>query len=305
MSHLARRGVVVLCVFAALVSLGACARSQPAPRDVLVRDEALPTYDAVARAHNERVAKLDRVWARTTVVIDSTDAEGNVRRDQGEGHLHVIRPRSVALSVGKFGETGLYLGSNDERYWWFDLLGDREDDTAFVGRHDRAAETSLAEVGAPLHPLDLVELIGVLPLPEGEQVFGPTDRVSRGDDGSVLVVLPARSGHRLLAFEPETYRLRRAALFDASGRLLMRSEARGYGEVRLVEGGGDWPEMPDRLFVEVPAEGVSVSLRLYDAENRGSRQTQFPFELDRLLRAYRIERVIDIDAEAAAAAATR
>ena len=301
MSVITRLGALV--VIALLI--GACARSQPAPRDVLVTDDLLPTYDRVARAHNDRVANLDRVWSRATIVIDSTDRDGKARRDQGEGHLQVVRPRSLALSVGKLGETGLYLGSNGEQYWWFDLLGDSDEDTAFVGRHDRAAETSLAEVGAPLHPLDLIEMLGVLPLPEGEEVFGPTDRVSRGDDGSVLVVLPARSGHRLLAFEPETYRLRRAALFDASGRLLVRSEARRYGEVRLIEGGGDWPEMPDRLFVEVPAEGVSVSISLYGMENRGSRQSDAPFDLGRLARAYRIDRVIDIDEEAAAAAASR
>lgn len=305
MSLTARPVVIALLLVIVAIAASGCARTPPAPGGVLVTDRRLPTYDEVAQAHNQRVANLDRVWARTTVVIDSTDRDGKPRRDQGEGHLHVVRPRSLALTVGKLGETVLYLGSNEERYWWFDLLGGRDADTAYVGRHDRAAETSLAEAGAPLHPLDLIELLGVLPLPTGQEVFGPTDRVSRGDDGSVLVVLPARSGHRLLAFEPETYRLRRAALFDATGRLLVRSEARSYGEVRLVEGGGDWPEMPSRILIDVPAEGVSVRLTLYDAENRGSRQTMLPFDLDRLLRAHRIDRVIDVDEEAASAAATR
>lgn len=259
--------------------------------------ERVPTYDALVRAHNQRVENLDRVWARATVVIDSPDGRGGTRRDQGEGHLQVVRPRNVALSVGKLGETGFYLGSNDERYWWFDLRGSDEGPMAYVGSHAGARDAAAAQMDAPVHPLDLIDVLGVQPLPEREAPTGPGERVWPTEDGLLQIVLPARLGYRLLSFEPGTLRLRRVELYSDDAELLLIAELERYGPVRLVEGGGNWPEMPDRVRLDAPGEGVAVTLTLYGLENRGSRQSMAPFDLDRLLRAYRIDEVVDLDEE--------
>ena len=88
-------------------------------------------------------------------------------------------------------------------------------------------------LGLALAPIDgtlLGDIVMLSPLPEGAEVFGPTDRVSRGDDGRVLVVLPARSGHRLLAFDSQTLRLE---LGDGLHRAHLGSAAERAGSERF------------------------------------------------------------------------
>jgi len=85
-------------------------------------DASLPAYEDVVAAYNARVSAFGRVWARVTAVYRGVDDAGNRLSEQAEGHLQIERPDRVALSLGKLGETYLYLGSNESRYWWIDLV---------------------------------------------------------------------------------------------------------------------------------------------------------------------------------------
>jgi len=262
-----------------------------------------PAYAELAAAYNANASALDKVWARVTVVLDATDAEGRTRRDQGEGHLQWIRPDRLALSVGKVGQEGFYLGSNERRYFWLDLVSDPP--TAVVGDHETATERSGEAFGLPVHPLDLAELLGLTTLPEralADGALGPATPVSWAESGELVAVRKrVRAGVARLLLEPDTARLREVELYDTAGRLVATSTLSRDGQVETIEGGGDWPWLPTRVQIEIGQSAAesgpraSAIVSLYGMENRGSRQREVAFDFDRLLRAYRVGDVVDLD----------
>src|SRR5690606_32452804 len=122
------------------------------------------------------------------------------------------RPDHVALSTGKLGEPFFRLGSNGERFWWFDLRKPRR---AWVGTHDAAAirRAAAEESPIPVPPRDLIELLGITLL--------PTEAAGRvvwtADQNGLVVDVPSEAGSRRLTLDPQTYEPRAIELFDASG----------------------------------------------------------------------------------------
>lgn len=287
-------------------ALFGCATDGPPPKpDAPTIERPAPDYADLAARYNANASALDRVWSRVTVVLDATDAEGSTRRDQGEGHLQWIRPDRLALSIGKVGQEGFYLGSGADRYFWLDLVSDPP--TAVVGAHATATQRSAEAFGLPVHPLDLAELLGLTTLPERaleEGAFGPMTPVSWSQDGSLAAIRkPVRAGSARLLLEPETARLRRVELYDTAGRLIATSVLSRDGQVETIEGGGDWPWLPTRIEITLggaasesePGPRAEAVVSLYAMENRGSRQREVAFDFDRLLRAYKVSEVVDLD----------
>ncbi|MEM7622456.1 MAG: hypothetical protein AAF235_04560 [Planctomycetota bacterium] len=263
------------------------------------RGEPLPADEAadVVERYNARIERLERLWARLTIVADGVDAEGSPFREQGEGHLQVARPDHVALTIGKLGDTRLYLGSNEERYWWIDVI-DPSRKTALVGTHADATPDKTARLGMPVQPLDLVELLGVLPMPadgvravrrrdaEGEPFIGVVfDRVRSG--AQVFIELdPANLEPRRISIvvpDPQ----RPAAPFITSAKLDR------YQIVTVNDDRRARPRVATRFLIHSVVTPGVVRVALYDPENRPIRD--IAFDLDRLLRAYRVEDVIDLD----------
>lgn len=122
-------------VVGAVAVLGGC-QASPIGGEPIARPETpqAPSYQEVAERYNERAQHFDRLWARTTVRLRYLDEEGRWQTEQGDdGHLMLVRPDHVALSTGKLGEPFFRLGSNGERFWWFDLRKPRRawhDETA-------------------------------------------------------------------------------------------------------------------------------------------------------------------------------
>lgn len=292
---------------------------EPEPRE-------LPTYAQVADAQNRRVAMLERVWAATTAVVTYEDQDGQVRTEQAEGYLQVIQPRNVALSLGKqiTTEVYFYLGSNDEQYWWMDRL-DPERRVAYVGTHEAATPERAARFGAPVHPLDLLDLLGITalpaaiaarpepavagrpgsagaaaPVPGGRLAGDPTlpegSRLAWSPDGSAVVVdVPGRFGTRRTWFDSATLMPRRVEMLDDRGRIAVYSR---LGRDVLVSVRGDSrlrPMMADSVEVFIPGTQTSVQLRLDRIENRRERQSAAPFDRARVFQAYPVDRVEDLD----------
>ena len=185
-----------------LVALLGCASMDPlagqhegaAQHETRTPRAEAPSYDEVAARYNDRVAPAETFWARASIRVEGRDAEGGRLSEQAEGHLQIERPRRLALSIGKLGETHLYLGSSDDVYWWMDLI-DKDDAFAVFGRHEYVTPDKAAQLGVPVHPLDLIDAIALSPLPEG----APGSWAAWSPDGRELVV---RAPMRTVASSP-------------------------------------------------------------------------------------------------------
>lgn len=250
--------------------------------------QPLPAYAVIAQKYNKRVERLDKVWARMSMRVTGLDTQGEPVDEQAEGHLQVVRPDKLALSITKVGETYFYLGSNAELYWWLDLHQDPH--RALVGHHDKATPAQAAKFDIPVHPLDLLELLGVTPLPPGA-----TASVAWSKDGkSVDVKVPGRWGQRRLLLDPVSYAPREIDLFDARGKPVVSARLENPQAV-VVRCDSATPPMASLYHIDLHNSKTTIVLRLYDPENRCDRQKMTPFDLEALSSAYGIKSVEWID----------
>ncbi len=269
------------------------------PADTVPRPDP-PAYDDIARRYNERADRLTRVWARATVQLSWTDERGRRRDEQGEGHLQLIQPSSLALSVGKLGEVLFWLGCDDERYWLFER-GDA--DRAAIGRHANVGLECSRALGAPVHPLDLIEVLGVTPLPVSDSGVGPSPgRTAWSSDGRWLVVeAPARTTVRRLLLDPATLVPTGIELSDPrdAGGPLVRAVLEDFGPVTLAGVGGFFPQMPTRIEVRSAQGDDRAVLHLSDMSDgrRNNRLSPdvFDFAALRDALAPRVLDVLDAD----------
>lgn len=279
----------MLGLLLAAAVLGACATNgEHAEGEVVIPEGPPPAYETAAAAYNDRIRYHDRVWARTIVQVRAQPPGEDEKRQQAEGFLQIARPADVALQLGKLGDTLFYLGSDDDRYWWFDLSnGDQK--IAAVGTHDRAGPETAGRLGIPVHPLELVGLLGFEPLPEtgGATLWGA--------DGSLVIEAPGIWGStRRIETDPDAGRTHRVMLLDVSDEILVSAEFDGEQEL-FVEGANlGVATVPERYVIRVPGEYAEIRLVLNGAENRDLRAAAF--DLDGLLRRFRVDEVIDLDA---------
>lgn len=273
-------------VVGAVAVLGGC-QASPIGGEPIARPETpqAPSYQEVAERYNERAQHFDRLWARTTVRLRYLDEEGRWQTEQGDdGHLMLVRPDHVALSTGKLGEPFFRLGSNGERFWWFDLRKPRR---AWVGTHDAAAirRAAAEESPIPVPPRDLIELLGITLL--------PTEAAGRvawtADQNGLVVDVPSEAGSRRLTLDPQTYEPRAIELFDASGTPIIRSELTQYRPF-VVVGTATRPRLPTYVVVSGRGDEGELRLTIADAENRpGKPDPSDPvFDFERLVRAHNV-----------------
>lgn len=247
------------------------------------------TAAQIVEAHNARVRSLDRLWARTSVQVTSTNQKGRRLREQGDGHLQIVQPSSVALTLGKLGQTQLYLGSNDQIYWWIDLL-DSDDKIALVGRHSLVTSEKAGLLGVPVPPRDLIHLLGITAFPE--QVAG--QEITWDSDSRAGLETPSDSGSRRLWFNVSSMEVVRVELLDAGGRVVLTARLERYAPVNVVGDATVKPRAPEQANITYAGDGTNVKISLYAAENRPIRPTAFDF--DKLVKGLGVERLYDLDA---------
>ncbi|MBL8763194.1 MAG: hypothetical protein JNM07_02865 [Phycisphaerae bacterium] len=250
-----------------------------------------PSYSEAAAGYNERVERLTSLWAEAVVEIDWTDGEGTARSEQGTGVLQVARPRRLALSVGKMGEKGLWIGCDERRWWWFELYKKK---IAHVGS-ERAAQSSGTRAGLAVHPLDLLPLLGVLPMPvEPERELGSTQWSS---DGTLLgVSTRGRAGGATRVWlDPESWEPRKVELFDARDEVEVVADLRDYDFVSLRGDGSIAPRAPGLIWALHVPTGASVRLYLSAHEDGARRISPEAFDFEALSRRFAVERVIQED----------
>jgi hypothetical protein len=260
-------------------------------------------YADVAKLYNVRVEGMDRIWARTRLRVEFTDPDGERVDESAEGHLQIIRPRKLALTVTKVGETLYYLGSNDRLFWWLDI---RKQKSGLVGKHAETSVESVGAMGVPVLPLDMMELLAVLPLDPD------APGRARAVGGRFEVTFPARGKSLAGVGEPEDGGATVRLLMDrktlepqlvevrgGDGSIAVRAELSRYQPVQGVPGGAIKPRLATMFELFVPKNETRFTIKLLDTQNRGDRMNAAAFDLEALVKAYGIEKLKVIEPKAA------
>ena len=253
------------------------------------------TAGELIAGHNERVGRIERVWAKAVVEVAWVDGEGKEHFEQGDGNLILRKPNELALTIGKMGHVKFWLGSGGGRYWVFDMTGERR--TAYVGKLEGAGAAGAAETGlpAPIRPDRLIELSGLSALEADEAAGAEVERVEGGEAIALAADEASGRGARRLTFDAEG-RLIRYATFDEEGRPAVRAALGRYDRLELVDKPtGAYPAMPTRIEVELPGREASMTLYLSRMTNDPDRVRDVQFNFEKLSRANRIDRTVDLD----------
>lgn len=294
-----RVGMVRACVMMAIVALvaGCASRRVVDPSRADAAPLTQTEYAELAQRSVDRSSGIEAIWARSVTNVWYPDEKGEEQSDQAEGHFNFRRPLGLVLTLGKVGEIGAVLGSNDDRFWWAEL---RDPKRALVGTHARANPERVRELGLPVLPRDLIELLGVSGLPAA-----PASAVW-SLDGSAAIVTVDRGFARAVLFYPrgssEPTRVELWPLGDAASPALW-AELSAYEP--LVRRGAAAPSalrVPTQILVAMDGGRARARIRLSEPEQGGSRPRASVFEVETWTRSYGIADITDLDAEPTSAA---
>jgi hypothetical protein len=274
---------------AVVVWLAGCQPVGPIVPDELapvVRDaprQTLPTYNELTTQYNQRLDGLDQLWARTDVQLRWREEDGDARREDGDGKLIWRAPTDLVLTVEKVGRVMLWAGADASRYWLFDLI-DTDQKTLLWGRQDRVGAAGLP---LPVSPQALPHLLGLLPLPPADAVYG--DGLVQAARG-YWVVRPPGLALRLWIV-PETLRPTQVELLDREGSTRVVARLEGSRSVEGLESVAV-PQTVDIIPVDEEARFTLILQRVTTGEGR---IRDAMFDLDRLVAAHRPQQMIDLD----------
>lgn len=245
----------------------------------------LPDKDMVAAVYNLRVADISRLASPFTIVLNMPgEKPGSRRREQLEGNLQLIQPDKVSLRIDKVGQTLLVMGAGSGKYWWIEF-GDTR--TAYVGEIAQATYSKAERLGVPVHPLDIVELIGIVPLTGNE--------LMAWDRGFLRLTSRARFGSRVLFLDPQTYEPRAVWLRDPRGKVAVWAELTRVGPVQVEANVRSQARMPLRVLARVPDADTDMELSFSQPRNTGDKIRTKQFDLTSVLAAYGDPARVDID----------
>lgn len=282
-----RHALLIVTLLAA--SLLAGCRSADSTPEQPVRSRLIDPAPIVAR-FNERTTRMTSLWARASVVIEGEDAEGRDLRERAEGHFQIIPPDRVAMSLGKIGNTNLYFGSDETYYWWFDMI-DGDNKVATVGRHAYATPEKIESLGLPIDPLDLIDTLGITPLPTD---MGQIVARQGPEAGSVVLSAPTRRGVRRYTLDETTAEPSRVELIGAGGVPVLDVTLSRYRLLKNLDQGEAPLRAPGWIVVQMRGFNGEVRFSLEEHDRRKIRPVAF--QVDRLIDAYGIQRLIDLDA---------
>jgi hypothetical protein len=253
------------------------------------------TYEQVATAMNQRAERLQRFWAATITTVWYIGEQGEDEVEQLDGDLHIVQPDKIALSLRKVSVDGAALGANERYYWYIDLLAD--DPIASIGTHEKANPDRLADLGVPVHPLDLLLLLGFSSVPE--EPMNPERPLRLSPLGTRLVLsAPARWGVVEYTLDPETLE---------PDRIEIRRDPRSDPVLTADMLDGDvmfddridreLPSVaiPERVLIDVPMLDARVQIRFLGAQSSRRRPDERAFDLGQTMSRYGIRLKRDLD----------
>ncbi|MBI1367452.1 MAG: hypothetical protein GC162_02235 [Planctomycetes bacterium] len=260
--------------------LGAC-EPKKKPDDLPpISPQSLP---ALRQKFNARAAMIDQVWSRAIVELRWVDDKNKSHFEQGDGPLIIRKPDDLALAVGKLGNTLFWIGSNREQFWMFDLTGGNDQPhVAYVGKHADVGKPGMKAMPLPIHPRQLIELLGVTPIGDG-------DRMSVVDHRVVV----ERAGSRMILDAPSALPSH-IELLDPAGEPIVSAELSAFAPLQKANiGPGGWPSIATRLLITLADRDASMSINL-DSPTNGRARDQVhdaQFDFDQLVNALKPDRV--------------
>lgn len=273
-----------------VIALSGCC-TKPVPIETIAPPPEMPRYGDLVRRYNANIAGASRLWSRAVIEMSWNDGERD-RFEQGDGNVVAIAPDKIAFSVGKLGNVLIWAGCDEQRYWLFDLNGDKK---AMVGRHEHVGKACARPLPAPVHPRDMTRLLGVTPI-DPERV--PTAPEVEWWSGC-FVIEPPGTGTRLM-LDPKTALPVRIDLTDERGRSRVVCNLAQH-EPMLVEGKDEsaGPKVARRLEVTVPGRRGGATLHLSDVSDGsdGDRIKDRLFDFQSLVKALKpaTTQVLDAD----------
>lgn len=251
-----------------------------------------PSITTVVDAQNKRVDGLNTLWSRISLRVDGKLANAKLNKEEAEGHLQIVLPNKVAVTINKVGNTYFYLGSNDDVYWWLDLT---EEKRGYFGRHAVATTETVDRFGIPVHPLDLIELMAITPVPEDDLESEPAPVVRWSSDGKLLWYdVPARGSTKRVFVDPKTYLPVMVELLDGNAKVVVRSELSRYVSFQSRSKPTASPSIPSRCVLTVPRTDLTITINLNDPEGRAPKDIAFDFK--RLAtELYPVNTLVDLD----------
>lgn len=267
----------------------------PVPLDGRKIDLSAYSYEQVATAMNERAARLERFWASTITMVWYIGESGQDEVEQLDGDLHIVQPDKIALSLRKLGVDGAALGANERFYWYMDLLAD--DPIAMIGTHAKADPDRLAGQGVPVHPLDLLLLLGFSSVPA--EPMNPEQPLRLSASGTHVVLrAPARWGVVDYILDPDTLEPVRIEIRRDPKLSPVLTADMLDGTVPFDDRiNRELPEIhiPRRILIDVPGLDAQVQIRFEGAQSSRRRPDERAFDLGSSLSRYGVRLTRDLD----------
>ena len=258
------------------------------------RPAQMPSYAQLVERFNVNADRFERLWARAHVEVTWYDEDGEEHQEVGDdSRLIMVMPDNLALTLGKLGQNAAWIGSNSDAYWLFELRADPK--TLTFGRYRYVGMPCSQQLPTPVHPLHLPRMLGVVPIEAYPPEGSPPVKWVEG----AYVIEPPQTATRY-TLDPQTALPTRVDLLDARGEAAvtaMLSERRGVQTQGVNP--SFWPTVPSHIVVQLADEQHEAVIDLSepsDGRSNNRIREDRVFDLDRLRRAFKPERVVDLDA---------
>ena len=287
---------IVVCLAAVSTTLVGCngnnKSSETPTTNIAPENIVLPPMEEVTRRQSDRVAKLQHFRSSGIIELRWVDEDDDSHFQQADIRLLMALPSHLALQVYKVGNTYMWLGSDDEQFWFFDML-DGDAEVAYVGRYDSLDNGR--EIPGMLHPMRLLDLIGLSEMSDANEI-------SFDQQEKAWVVEYTGRGGDVRAFldERNLWPVRVDSL-DEAGNALYSSRLSKYESI-VAENmpRGDFPKMAKRIeIVEAGGEGNAI-VQIQEPTTIITREKILrAADLERLLNNFKPKRVEQLEADAA------
>ncbi len=288
------RYLKVALVAAGLMMLGGlagCDTFGPQTTDDVVDTRPVPSYAEIYEKYNARAGKVSKLWARAIVEMEYFDEEKQAKKfEQGEGHLLLLKPDWVALSMGKQGYTFLWAGRNPTEYWLF-VLGD--DKRAYRGRVALIGKPGTKSLGLPISLDQMMLLSGLEEMPEQP---GDTSAAVAWEKGLLRVELPGKGVDMLI--DPETWLAREIRVYQGPKVRVMSTLSRPDTVTINNQPPGAFPTVQTNVKITYPGKGDTLTLflsGLTDGEEDEKIKAAV-FDFQTLVKLLKPGRVVELDA---------
>lgn len=250
-------------------------------------DDEPVAADLIA-SHNARIGRIDQIESTGQLDLTWVDDDGE-HFEFVNIHLLVDRPRHTSLRVEKL-EDWMWLGSDDERYWFFDMRN-QDDKILYLGRFDDMRIER--EIPGLPHPLRLLDLAGLTPLPADARTMFDEAQQRWAIEGL------GQGGVMRLYFDEGAPGPNRIESFSLQGELLFASQLRRYAPLELQgQPPGAYPYFPRQIEISAGDDEGSAKLTFDQPSGIADpSRLQRAFDLEFLRQRFQPDRVEELAEE--------